>query len=253
MFHYLWLLNRVSLWSPDCPGTLYVGQVGLRLRVQPVYSSWVLELKMYATTLSSFLSLMAKKDFVYQILFISGILFLHVHFSLLSSWRALQPRESRAVVRQSDLSQLSRSEGRKPDLITDHWETGQSITMLSHSRCRLRWEPGYRTWSSQSSPRQLISYFGFISRIESWTIYLRVFIYIYVLGGCLWVVFVLRCTLEVRGQPAEVGSKSWTKVLRLDAKHRYLLNHVTSPKAIFVALKKNIFFFCKPEGGGSHL
>jgi hypothetical protein len=42
--------NRVSLCSPGCPGTHFVDQAGLELRNPPASASWVLGLKVCATT-----------------------------------------------------------------------------------------------------------------------------------------------------------------------------------------------------------
>jgi hypothetical protein len=52
LFIYLFLVfqDRVSLYSPDCPGTHSVDQVGLELRNLPASASQVLELKACATT-----------------------------------------------------------------------------------------------------------------------------------------------------------------------------------------------------------
>ena len=41
--------DRVSLCSPDCPGTHFVDQAGLELRNPPASASQVLELKAYTT------------------------------------------------------------------------------------------------------------------------------------------------------------------------------------------------------------
>jgi hypothetical protein len=43
--------DRVSLYSPGCPGTHSVDQAGLELRNPPASASRVLELKVCATTL----------------------------------------------------------------------------------------------------------------------------------------------------------------------------------------------------------
>jgi hypothetical protein len=43
-------LGRVSLGSPDCPGTYFVDQAGLELRNLPASASQVLGLKACATT-----------------------------------------------------------------------------------------------------------------------------------------------------------------------------------------------------------
>jgi hypothetical protein len=42
--------NRVSLYSPGCPGTHFVDQAGLELRNPPASASWELGLKTCATT-----------------------------------------------------------------------------------------------------------------------------------------------------------------------------------------------------------
>jgi hypothetical protein len=42
--------DRVSLYSPGCPGTHFVDQAGLKLRNPPASASQVLGLKMCATT-----------------------------------------------------------------------------------------------------------------------------------------------------------------------------------------------------------
>ena len=42
--------DRVSLYSPGCPGTHFVDQAGLKLRNQPASASQVLGLKVCATT-----------------------------------------------------------------------------------------------------------------------------------------------------------------------------------------------------------
>jgi hypothetical protein len=42
--------ERVSLYSPGCPGTYFVDQAGLRLRNPPASASQVLGLKAYTTT-----------------------------------------------------------------------------------------------------------------------------------------------------------------------------------------------------------
>ena len=45
--------DRVSLCTPGCPGTHFVDQAGLELRNLPASASWVLGLKVCATTLCS--------------------------------------------------------------------------------------------------------------------------------------------------------------------------------------------------------
>jgi hypothetical protein len=47
--------DRVSLYSPGCPGTHFVGQAGLELRNPPASASRVLGLKACATTPDLFL------------------------------------------------------------------------------------------------------------------------------------------------------------------------------------------------------
>jgi hypothetical protein len=42
--------DRVSLYSPDCPGTHFADQAGLELRNPPASASLVLGLKVCATT-----------------------------------------------------------------------------------------------------------------------------------------------------------------------------------------------------------
>jgi hypothetical protein len=50
LFFVLVFRDRVSLYSPGCPGTHSVDQAGLELRNPPVSASQVLELKVCATT-----------------------------------------------------------------------------------------------------------------------------------------------------------------------------------------------------------
>jgi hypothetical protein len=55
LFIYLFIYffvprDRVSLWSPGCPGTHSVDQAGLELRNPPACASQVLGLKAWATT-----------------------------------------------------------------------------------------------------------------------------------------------------------------------------------------------------------
>ena len=45
LFLFLFFLDRVSLYSPGCPGTNFVDQAGLELRNLPVSASRVLGLK----------------------------------------------------------------------------------------------------------------------------------------------------------------------------------------------------------------
>jgi hypothetical protein len=49
-FFFLVFRNRVSLYSPGCPGTHSVDQAGLELRNLPAFASRVLGLKACATT-----------------------------------------------------------------------------------------------------------------------------------------------------------------------------------------------------------
>jgi hypothetical protein len=49
-FFFLVFLDRVSLYSPGCPGTHSVDQAGLELRNPPASASQVLGLKACATT-----------------------------------------------------------------------------------------------------------------------------------------------------------------------------------------------------------
>jgi hypothetical protein len=50
LFCFVLLWDRVSLYSPGCPGTHSVDQAGLELRNPPASASWVLGLKVCATT-----------------------------------------------------------------------------------------------------------------------------------------------------------------------------------------------------------
>ena len=50
-FFLLFFLDRVSLYSPGCPGTHSVDQAVLKLRNLPASASQVLELKACTTTL----------------------------------------------------------------------------------------------------------------------------------------------------------------------------------------------------------
>jgi hypothetical protein len=51
LFIYLFIFrDRVSLYSPGCPGTHFVAQAGLELRNLPASASQVLGLKTCATT-----------------------------------------------------------------------------------------------------------------------------------------------------------------------------------------------------------
>jgi hypothetical protein len=49
-FFFLVFRDRVSLYSPGCPGTHFVDQAGLKLRNPPASASRVLALKACATT-----------------------------------------------------------------------------------------------------------------------------------------------------------------------------------------------------------
>jgi hypothetical protein len=50
-FFFFWFFrDRVSLYSPGCPGAHFVDQAGLELRNPPASASWVLGLKACATT-----------------------------------------------------------------------------------------------------------------------------------------------------------------------------------------------------------
>jgi hypothetical protein len=56
---FVYFRDRVSLYSPGCPGTHFVDHVDLELRNPPASASQVLELKACATTawpISSFLN-----------------------------------------------------------------------------------------------------------------------------------------------------------------------------------------------------
>jgi hypothetical protein len=50
VFLFLFFRDRVSLYSPGCPGTHSVDQAGLELRNPPASASQVLGLKACATT-----------------------------------------------------------------------------------------------------------------------------------------------------------------------------------------------------------
>jgi hypothetical protein len=45
LFLFLFFRDRVSLYSPGCPGTHFVDQIGLKLRNLPISASRVLGLK----------------------------------------------------------------------------------------------------------------------------------------------------------------------------------------------------------------
>jgi hypothetical protein len=49
-FFFMVFRDRVSLYSPGCPGAHFVDQAGLELRNPPASASRVLELKVCATT-----------------------------------------------------------------------------------------------------------------------------------------------------------------------------------------------------------
>ena len=49
-FVFLFFRDRVSLYSPGCPGAHFVDQAVLKLRNPPVFASQVLELKACTTT-----------------------------------------------------------------------------------------------------------------------------------------------------------------------------------------------------------
>jgi hypothetical protein len=50
LFCFVLFQDRVSLYSPGCPGTHFVDQAGLELRNPPASASRVLGLKVCATT-----------------------------------------------------------------------------------------------------------------------------------------------------------------------------------------------------------
>jgi hypothetical protein len=54
LFFLVVFRDRVSLYSPGCPGTLFVDQADLELRNPPASASQVLGLKACATTTTSF-------------------------------------------------------------------------------------------------------------------------------------------------------------------------------------------------------
>jgi hypothetical protein len=58
LFVWFWFFrDRVSLYSPGCPGTHFVDQAGLELRNPPASASQVLGLKACATTAQRYKSL----------------------------------------------------------------------------------------------------------------------------------------------------------------------------------------------------
>jgi hypothetical protein len=61
--------DRVSLYSPGCPGTHFVGQAGLKLRNPPASASRVLGLKACATMPGCGISLMFSARAVYAFIF----------------------------------------------------------------------------------------------------------------------------------------------------------------------------------------
>jgi hypothetical protein len=52
-FFFVVFRDRVSLYSPGCPGTHFVDQAGLELSNPPAFASQVLGLKVCATTPSN--------------------------------------------------------------------------------------------------------------------------------------------------------------------------------------------------------
>jgi hypothetical protein len=73
-FSFLVLRDRVSLYSPGCPGTHFVDQAGLKFRNPPASASQVLGLKACASTARPRKSIFneRKKKFMYN--FISFII-----------------------------------------------------------------------------------------------------------------------------------------------------------------------------------
>jgi hypothetical protein len=61
---FFFFQDRVSLYSPDCPGTHFVAQAGLELRNLPASASQVLELKACTTT-PGFITFIFKILFIY--------------------------------------------------------------------------------------------------------------------------------------------------------------------------------------------
>jgi hypothetical protein len=64
--------DRVSLYSPGCPGTHFVDQAGLELRNLPASASRVLGLKVCTTTPSSVLNFLSYKTFTCLVRVISS-------------------------------------------------------------------------------------------------------------------------------------------------------------------------------------
>jgi hypothetical protein len=60
---FLFFQDRVSLYSPGCPGTHYVDQAGLELRNPSAYASRVLGLKACATKPGSTFKLLTSEHF----------------------------------------------------------------------------------------------------------------------------------------------------------------------------------------------
>jgi hypothetical protein len=80
LFLFLFFRNRVSLYSPGCPGTHYVDEAGLELRNSPASASRVLGLKACATTPGFMATLIKTKHLIGAGLQVQ-------RFSPLSSWR----------------------------------------------------------------------------------------------------------------------------------------------------------------------
>jgi hypothetical protein len=62
VFVFVVFRDRVSLYSPGCPGTHFVDQAGLELRNPPVSASQVLGSKACATTAWRIFFFISKKD-----------------------------------------------------------------------------------------------------------------------------------------------------------------------------------------------
>jgi hypothetical protein len=58
-FFFFFSRDKVSLYSPGCPGTHFVDQAGLKLRNRPASASLVLGLKVCATTPGNYFSVAA--------------------------------------------------------------------------------------------------------------------------------------------------------------------------------------------------